>query len=66
MNRRSWLKFAGVGLFGAAGLPLGAQPGGAAPSPLRSLAVLDFELVDEQNNPLTKAAQEVRLRSATL
>jgi len=66
MNRRPWLKFAGVAVFSAAGLPLGAQPSAAAPSPLRSLAVLDFELVDEQNNPLTKAAQEVRLRIATL
>ena len=27
--------------------------------------VLDFELVDDQNNPLTKAAQEVRLTNAT-
>jgi hypothetical protein len=42
-----------------------AQPQGAAPGELRSLAVLDFELVDDQNNPLTKAAQEVRLRNAT-
>ena len=66
MNRRPWLKFASVAVFGAAGLPLGAQSGTAAPSPVRSLAVLDFELVDEQNNPLTKAAQEVRLRNATL
>jgi hypothetical protein len=33
---------------------------------LRSLVVLEFELVDEQNNPLTKAAQEVRLRNAGL
>jgi len=66
MNRRPWLKFASVAVFGAAGLPLGAQPDTAAPSPVRSLAVLDFELVDEQNNPLTKAAQEVRLRNATL
>jgi hypothetical protein len=31
----------------------------------RSLAVLDFELVDEQNNPATQAAQRVRLRNAT-
>jgi len=33
---------------------------------LRSLVVLNFELVDEQNNPLTKAAQETRLRNAGL
>ena len=35
------------------------------PRPLRSLAVLDFELVDEQNNPATQAAQQIRLRLAT-
>lgn len=44
---------------------------GAAPAPparpvaTRSLAVLDFELVDEQNNPATKAAQVLRLQTAT-
>ncbi|HJU24932.1 MAG TPA: DUF3280 domain-containing protein [Casimicrobiaceae bacterium] len=32
---------------------------------LPRLAVLDFELIDEQNNPLTKSAQEVRLRNAS-
>jgi hypothetical protein len=46
--------------------PAHAQAAGTAPSTLRSIAVLDFELVDDQNNPLTKAAQEVRLRNATL
>ena len=66
MNRRPLLKFVSVALFCAAGPQLRAQPGAAARSPLRSLAVLDFELVDEQNNPLTKAAQEVRLHNATL
>jgi muconolactone delta-isomerase len=66
MNRRPWLKFASVAVLCAATPPLRAQPDAAARSPLRSLAVLDFELVDEQNNPLTKAAQEVRLRNATL
>ena len=66
MKRRPWLKFASLAVFSAAGLHLRAQPSTAAPSPLRSLAVLDFELVDEQDNPLTKAAQEVRLRNATL
>jgi hypothetical protein len=49
-----------------------AQPPAQQASPaipeaaLRSLVVLEFELVDEQNNPLTKAAQEVRLRNAGL
>lgn len=28
--------------------------------------MLEFELVDDHHNPLTKAAQEVRLRNATL
>ena len=38
-----------------------------APAPgLRSIAVLQVELLDEQNNPATKAAQEVRLRDALL
>jgi len=36
-----------------------------APAPvagLRSIAVLQIELLDDQNNPATKAAQEIRLR----
>jgi hypothetical protein len=38
-----------------------------APAPgLRSIAVLQIELLDEQNNPATKAAQEVRLGDALL
>jgi hypothetical protein len=40
-----------------------------APSPapgIRSIAVLQIELLDDQNNPATKAAQEVRLRDALL
>ena len=38
-----------------------------APAPgLRSIAVLQIELLDDQNNPATKAAQEVRLRDALL
>ena len=52
--------------LGGAGLAVRAQANSAAPSSLRSLAVVDFELVDDQNNPLTKAAQEVRLRNAGL
>lgn len=66
MGRRSWLKSIGVAVLGVAWLPLPAQTTTAAPGSLRSIAVLDFELVDDQNNPLTKAAQEVRLRNATL
>ncbi len=65
MNRKSCLKTIGVTLLGAAWLPLWAQAQTAAAGAPRSLAVLDFELVDDQNNPLTKAAQDVRLRNAT-
>lgn len=46
-----------------------ASPPGSAPATradLSSLVVLDFELVDDQNNPLTKTAQVVRLRHATV
>ena len=65
MNRRPWLKAACAAALGVAWPRLHAQPVDAAPRRLRSLAVLDFELVDDQNNPLTKAAQESRLRIAT-
>jgi hypothetical protein len=51
--RRRWLLLAALPLRAAAQ---------AAP---RSIVVADMELVDDQNNPLTKAAQEVRLRNAT-
>lgn len=61
IERRRWLKAVGAAVIGELGLPARAQSAGQA----RSLAVLDFELVDDQNNPLTKAAQEVRLRNAT-
>jgi hypothetical protein len=40
-------------------------PPASAPG-LRSIAVLQIELIDDQNNPATKAAQEVRLRDALL
>lgn len=66
MDRRSWLETACAAVLSVAWPPVQAQPDSAAPSRLRSLAVLDFELVDDQNNPLTKAAQEIRLRNATL
>ena len=65
MERRLCLKAACAAALAVAWPRLRAQAGDAAPRRLRSLAVLDFELVDDQNNPLTKAAQEVRLRSAT-
>ena len=73
MNRRHCLAAAGALALGWAAVPAWSQPANppagvpaAVPAaPLRSLAVLDFELVDEQNNPLTKAAQLLRLAQAT-
>lgn len=65
MDRRGWLVAASAAVLEAVWAPAQAQTDSAAPSTLRSLAVLEFELVDDQNNPLTKAAQEVRLRNAT-
>ena len=61
MDRRVWL-VRGV----AAGLAVGWRSARAQAGALRSLTVLDFELVDDQNNPLTKAAQVLRLRNATV
>ncbi len=66
MNRRQALAAAcGIALVRTF-QPTPAHAGTATPAaPLRSLAVLDFELIDDQDNPLTKAAQEVRLAEAT-
>lgn len=65
MNRRDWLvAFLVAGLM-TPWCQVHAQAEKAKPDAPRSIAVLEFELVDEQNNPLTKAAQEVRLRNAT-
>ena len=66
MNRRGWIGTALVAGLGAVWRQAHGQAVGATPAALRSIAVLHFELVDDQNNPLTKAAQEVRLRNATL
>lgn len=73
MFRRQWVRVAGAlaftmgGVIGAQAQSSAAAPASAASSPtaLSSLVVLDFELVDDQNNPLTKAAQVIRLRHAT-
>jgi Protein of unknown function (DUF2380) len=67
MNRRLLLAAACTGALICAWHPLPALAGAAesAAPPLRSLAVLDFELVDDQNNPVTKADQERRLAEAT-
>ncbi len=66
MDRRNWL-VAAVAVMVVAPLCAFAQSRSdeAPAAALRTLAVLDFELVDDQNNPLTKAAQVVRLRDAT-
>ncbi len=60
MNRRRWLGGAALSL----GLGVGRALAQSAVS-ARSLTVLEFELVDDQNNPLTKAAQVIRLANAT-
>jgi hypothetical protein len=65
MNRRDLCVAAGPLLLAGAWRQARAQAASASTARLRSLVVLEFELVDEQNNPLTKAAQEVRLRNAT-
>ncbi len=66
MDRRIWLNVACAAARGAVGATVYAKADSPTPGNLRSLAVVDFELVDDQNNPLTKAAQEVRLRNATM
>jgi Protein of unknown function (DUF2380) len=66
VHRRRWLEAASAVTLGAVWRTTQAQTTIAAPLALRSLAVLEFELVDEQNNPLTKAAQALRLANATL
>lgn len=66
MNRRLWIHTScAAALSCAAAIAGQSEAVGAEPHALRSLAVVDFELVDDQNNPATKAAQEVRLRNAT-
>ena len=66
MNRRDWIAALLVAGLGASWGPGHARTSAEEPLATRSIAVLDFELVDEQNNPLTKAAQVRRLRNATL
>lgn len=65
MDRRCWISTTGALLWAFAGPAARAQPATPTGGAARSLAVLDFELVDDQNNPLTRVAQEVRLRNAT-
>jgi len=64
MRRRQCIGAAGA-LAGLAAAARAARAQGAAPSArLRSLTVLDVELIDEHANPATRAAQVVRLRNA--
>ena len=66
MRRRLWVHtIAAATLFGA-WHGSRAQAPAPATGALRRLTVLEFELVDEQHNPLTKAATEQRLRNATV
>ena len=63
-TRRSMVLGATAALFFGVPRAFAQAP---APAPgLRSIAVLRVELLDEQDNPATKAAQEVRLRDALL
>jgi hypothetical protein len=64
-KRRSWLKLASAAVLQLAGLPARSQQDRAA-AQLPSILVLEFDLIDEHVNPLTIAAQEVRLRNAAL
>ncbi len=64
MKRRAWLEYVSTLALGIAWRPARSQPTGSQPGSLRSLAVLDFELEDDHDNPLTKAAQELRLARA--
>jgi hypothetical protein len=63
--RRRWLQVVAAAVLLPAWLPAQSQQD-AGGSALKSIVVLDFELVDDHDNPLTKAAQEVRLRNAGL
>ena len=62
--RRTWMTTLAATVL-LAWVPAQAQQV-ESPAGLRSILVLDFELVDEQNNPATKAAQVVRLHNAGL
>jgi hypothetical protein len=66
MNRRAWIEAAALTALGAIWPSARTQTLPAGSSTLRSIAVLDFELVDDQNNPVPKTAQEARLRNATV
>jgi Protein of unknown function (DUF2380) len=66
MQRRLCIETIAAAALGALAWAPGRAPAAGAAAALRSLAVLEVELVDDHENPLTKAATLVRLRNATL
>lgn len=66
MERRNCLLGVAAAALGLAGVPLAApQADGGSGTALPRLAVLDVELVDDQETPSTRAATEARLPRAT-
>lgn len=66
MDRRHWLMdTAALCVLAGPGRAARAQTQTQTGRELPTLVVLDFELVDDQDNPLTKAAQVIRLQRAT-
>jgi hypothetical protein len=65
MERRRLLERACAVLAAGCGAASFARAAADPVPRLHTLAVLDVELIDEQDNPLTRAAQEARLRNAT-
>src|SRR4051812_15257252 len=64
MNRRAWMECVSTTVLVLGWRPARSQLPASESSPLRSLAVMDFELEDDHDNPLTKSAQDVRLARA--
>ena len=65
MKRRAWIECVGAAALVLGWRPARSQLPASESSSLRSLAVLDFELEDDHDNPLTKSAQDVRLARAS-
>ena len=64
MKRRHFFQAVGAAVMGLGGANTSAQPSTTDEGSLRSVTVLEVELQDDQNNPLTKAAQVVRLNNS--
>jgi hypothetical protein len=64
MKRRAWIECVWTAALVLGWPPARSQLPASPSSSLRSLAVLDFELEDDQDNPLTKSAQDIRLARA--